>query len=85
MKTFNDLIFKKDSIHLPSNATLTFDNGYGISVITGKGAYCNADFPYEAAVLFEGNITYDTYITSDVIGYLTSENISKLMILIQEL
>jgi len=85
MKTFKDLNFT-DKNHIDGQrAVLEFDNGYGISVITGYGAYGSTDAPYEIAVLKDGGICYDTEITSDVIGYLTPDRVTKIMIKIQEL
>lgn len=48
-----------------------FDNGYGASVISGQYTYGGNDGKFEIAVLDStGDITYDTPITSDVIGWL---------------
>ena len=66
------------------SAKLEFDNGYGVSVINGKGTYTN-DGQYELAVLKNGNITYDTDITSDVIGFLSEDEVSEIMKKVQEL
>lgn len=92
MKTFEDLKFisrKEPFSTIDSQALMFFDNGYGISVITGKGAYSDENNPYEAAVLkgnqFEWNICYDTPITDDVIGYNTAKDITSIMKRIQEL
>ena len=87
-KTFKDLVFKKHGNaskynSLKTHAVIEFENGYGVSVITG--GYGNEDFPYELAVLYQGDITYNTSITDDVEGYLTAENVSQLMLRIQEL
>lgn len=90
MKTFNDLKFKPHPNHeFDAQAVMFFDNGYGISVITGKYAYTNDENPYECAVL-KGNkekwiIAYDTPITNDVIGYCDKEQVTKIMKQIQEL
>jgi len=55
-------------------AKIKFENGYGASVITGEGAYSDENNPYEIAVLdANGDITYDTPITDDVIGHLDEE------------
>ena len=64
---------------------LEFDNGYGVSVICGFGAYGNNDKPYELAILKNGSLCYDTEITDDVIGYLTPDKVTEYMIRIQEL
>ena len=62
-----------------------FDNGYGASVITGSIAYCNEVQPYELAVLKHGELCYDTPITDDVNGYLTSNEVYDLLDKIEQL
>ena len=62
-----------------------FENGYGASVITGGIAYCNEAQPYELAVLKHGKLCYDTPITNDVIGYLTSDEVYDLLDKIEQL
>lgn len=87
MKTFKDLEFKKHPMFgvgtLQTHARMSFKNDYGISVITG--GYGSASKPYEIAVLYKGEITYNTHITDDVIGYLTSDEVTEIMFKIQEL
>lgn len=63
----------------------SFSNGYGASVITGGIAYCNEGQPYELAVLKHGELCYDTPITDDVIGYLTSDEVFDLLDRIEQL
>ena len=63
----------------------SFDNGYGASVITGGIAYCNEAQPYELAVLKHDELCYDTPITDDVIGYLTSDEVYDLLDRIEQL
>lgn len=62
-----------------------FDNGYGASVITGGIAYCDDAHPYELAVLLHDELCYDTPITDDVIGYLTSDEVFDLLDKIEQL
>ena len=88
MKEFKDLEFavrQNSSVVDGQVAAMEFDNGYGISVITGYGAYGSTDAPYEIAVLKDGGLCYDTEITDDVIGYLTPDKVTEYMIRIQEL
>jgi len=91
MKTFEDLVFKKHpSFPMPAmQAKMFFPNGYGISVITGKYAYSDDENPYECAVLIgnseKWNLTYDTPITDDVIGYCNEEKVTEIMKQIQKL
>ncbi len=72
MKTFKDLEFKEHPNHLGGvQAVITFDNGYGASVVCTPHTYGGDRGLYELAVLGkDGHLTYDTPITNDVIGYL---------------
>ena len=87
MKQFKDLEFKK--LGYPHNgvqARINFDNGYGASVVSHEFSYGGKSGLYELAVLDkDGNITYDTPVTNDVIGHLTSENVTETMLFIQSL
>lgn len=85
MKEFKDLEFKDKEYKDGKQAYLEFPNKYGVSVITGFGSYSNVDYPYELAILLDGYLCYDTPITSDVLGYLTSEDVTKIMKQVQEL
>jgi hypothetical protein len=61
-------------------ATFIFPNRYGCSVIQGPSTYGNAEGLYEMAVLGKnGGITYETPITSDVLGYLTPDDVTHYM------
>jgi hypothetical protein len=89
MKTFDDLVFVNEIMYGDlewSRSYMIFDNGYGISVVKGPYSYGGKLGLYELAVIdSDGFITYDTHITSDVIGFLKPEDVSKYMIEIQEL
>lgn len=63
----------------------SFDNGYGASVITVGIAYCNEAQLYELAALKHGELCYDTPITDDVLGYLTSHEVYDLLDKIEQL
>ncbi len=88
MKTFKDLKFSDHPNpaspfgSIKTQATLFFENGYGVSVITGPGAY-GANDQYELAVLIgsdgEWSLTYDTPITNDVLGYLNEIDVTSHM------
>lgn len=85
MKTFKDLIHQNIP-DMGTHAMLTFDNGYGVSVVRGQYTYGGVEGLYEVAVLDNtGNLTYDTPITDDVLGYLTEEDVTKIMVKVQEL
>jgi hypothetical protein len=63
-----------------------FDNGFGASVIKHNESYGNVDDLFELAVLNEdGEITYDTYIADNVIGWLTNEEVIDYFKAIQSL
>lgn len=63
-----------------------FDNGYGASVVKHDYSYGGKDDKYEIAVLDQdGELCYDTPITSDVIGYLTMSEANKILINISHL
>lgn len=70
MKTFEDLDFTLPcgSVLITRRARLNFDNGYGVSVIQGEGAYTSNKEEYELAVLKDDGLCYDTNITDDVMG-----------------
>lgn len=62
-------------------ARIFFPNGYGASVICSRFSYGGEEGLYELAVL-EGNastfgLTYETPVTSDVLGYLTKAEVTK--------
>lgn len=62
-----------------------FPNGYGASVVQGPGSYGSDSGLWELAVLHDDELTYDTPITSDVIGWLTDDDVAGLLILIADL
>lgn len=68
------------------SGTAIFPNGFGVSVIGyGWGKPCNSskgfcEGLYELAVLREdGKLCFDSGITDDTIGYLTREEVVKLV------
>lgn len=67
-----------------------FDNGFGASVIKRWSSYGHEDDLWELGVITfdrydEWELTYDTPITGDVIGYRTDEEIRNLLKEIKEL
>ncbi len=87
MKTFKDLEFNPHPNHLGGvQARITFDNGYGASVVKTPYTYGGDMGLYELAVFGkDGHITYDTPVTNDVEGYLGEDDVTKLLEQIQEL
>ena len=89
MKKFKDLEFVYEGLcgdKVWSRSYMMFDNGYGVSVVRGPHSYGGQKGLYELAVLDrDGFITYETPVTSDVIGFLKPEDVTKHMIEIQKL
>lgn len=89
MKKFQDLPFfpiNDAPFMIGKKARMHFDNGYGVSVVSHSYSYGGRDGLYEVAVLDEdGDLTYNTPVTNDVIGYLTEEDVSDVMKQVQEL
>jgi hypothetical protein len=87
MKTFKDLEFQphfNDENGIMSR--MSFDNGFGVSVIKTSFSYGGKKGLYELAVLdSSGSITYDTTITEDVLGYLSEDEVTENMIKIQKI
>lgn len=81
MTTFNDLEFNNHPGGFGVYARIFFPNGYGASVVKSEYSYGGRDGLYELAVIEEktGEITYNTPITDDVVGYLTEEGVSALL------
>lgn len=75
---FKKLKFQPHPSWVPATqAKITFDNGYGASVISGMNSYSSYSAPYELGVLGpDGHLTYDTPITNDVIGYLKETEVN---------
>ena len=89
-KDFYDLEFEPHWARFSNIAAkLFFDNGYGVSVIQGGGAYTSGKSEYELAVLqgTEGafELTYSTPITDDVLGHQTELEITNAMLAVQAL
>jgi hypothetical protein len=76
MKTFQDLEFKPHTMMGGINARIVFENGYGASVAKTSYSYGGKDGLFELAVLYEGEITYNTPITDDVLGYLSEDKVT---------
>ena len=93
MKTFDDLVFEKYPIAIDiipdykdaKQAVLNFDNGYGVSVLLGKCFYSNGVNTYELAVLKGDGVCFTTSITDDVIGHISSDEVTDIMIRVQQL
>jgi len=89
MKKFEDLDFEEINeapFMVGKKARMMFENGYGVSVVSHTFSYGGKDGKYELAVLdSNGELTYETPITNDVMGYLESEEVTNIMKDIQNL
>ena len=87
MKTFEDLEFKDHPNHEGGvHAKIKFSNGFGASIIKSPYSYGGKNGLYELAVFGQdGDITYDTPITNDVLGYLSETAVSEALAKIQAL
>lgn len=88
MKTFEDLEFSKIvSPYLSGvRSRLMFENGFGVSVVCTDLSYGGKDGLYEIAVLnSQGDITYDTELTNDVIGWLDKDKVTEIMLQVQKI
>jgi hypothetical protein len=86
MKTFKDLEFKQHPSADGIISRITFENGYGASVVRHEYSYGGKDGLYEVAVLnSDGEVCYDTPVTNDVIGYLRDIDVTDVMEKIQQL
>ena len=83
---FKELNFKEHPSGMGEQCIVQFSNGYGASVVKGPYTFGGSDGLYELAVFGRnGEITYDTPITNDVLGYLSEEDVSITLNKIKEL
>lgn len=88
---FSDLDFQPHAVH-PNDgvhAVHLFDNGYGVSVVRTPFSYGGQQGLYEVAVI-QGDqdnwqITYDTSITGDVLGWQTPQDVDNVLNQVQSL
>lgn len=67
-----------------------FDNNYGASVVRHSFSYGSEEGLWELAVLIfdtgaNWNLTYDTPVTSDVLGHLTNDDVEATLAKIEAL
>jgi len=86
MAKFSDIQFRPHPHSEGKVGRIFFENGYGASVAQHKYSYGGEEGLYELAVLDkDGNLTYDTEITNDVIGWLTEDDVENLLSRIESL
>jgi len=67
-------------------AIAEFDNGFGASIVKTPYTYGGKEGLYELAVLdSDGHLTYATSVTNDVLGYLSEQDVTEVLIKIQQL
>jgi hypothetical protein len=88
MKKFEDLDFIKldDGFMKGVKCRMMFENGFGVSVVSHTYSYGGKDGLFEVAVLGkDGDLTYDTPVTNDVVGYLNPDEVTEIMEQVQNL
>lgn len=83
---FADLDFKTHPLGLGGvQATVNFSNGYGASVVRSEVSYGGLNGKWELAVFKDGEVTFDTPITDEVLGWLTKGQVTKYLRAIEAL
>jgi hypothetical protein len=84
--TFQELSFQDHPMGMGKQCIVQYSNGYGASIVQGQHTYGGKDGLYELAVFGkDGEITYDTTITNDVLGYLSEAEVEKTLLDIKNL
>jgi hypothetical protein len=84
--TFQELSFQDHPMGMGKQCIVQYSNGYGASIVQGPHTYGGKDGLYELAVFGkDGEITYDTTITNDVLGYLSEAEVEKTLLDIKNL
>ena len=87
MSNIIDVIVR--SINGGTQTLVFFSNGYGASIVKHRWSYGGDRDLFEIAVLTGNadmwNITYDTDITDDVLGYQTDDDVKNVLQQIREL
>jgi hypothetical protein len=91
INSFKDLEFEfidlEDSLHIGVRCRVQFPNGYGASIVRHNSSYGNEEGLYELAVLGkDGELHFDNPVANgDVRGYLSEDDVTKLIKEIQQL
>ena len=84
--TFQELEFQLHPMGMGKQCIVQYSNGYGASIVQGPHTYGGKDGLYELAVFGkDGEITYETPITNDVLGYLSEAEVEKTLLDIKNL
>lgn len=87
---YKDLVFRRiesTSAGDVLQAVVRFDNGLGLSVLSGPGTLTSSDRPYEVAVISfaeDGSysIVYPDFTHNDVLSFLTGDQVSEYMVMV---
>lgn len=84
MAKFSDIKMQPHPVFMPGvQGKIFFPNGYGASVIKGKGSYGYEQGLYELAVLKGDETSFDlcytTPLTDDVIGRVSEDEVTALL------
>lgn len=60
-------------------------NMWRVSVLLGRCFYSNGVNTYELGILYDEDLTYNTDIADDVLGYITEEEVTEIMIKVQDI
>jgi hypothetical protein len=83
---FRELNFQPHPAGMGQQCIVQFSNGYGASIVQGPHTYGGKDGLYEIAVFGKnGEISYSTPITDDVLGYLSEQEVEKTLFDIKNL
>ena len=90
--TYKDLIFQRIDSNSRDDvlqAIVRFENGLGLSVLSGPGTLTSPDRPYEAAVISfsaDGSYTivYPDFTHDDILPYLTGDQVSEYMVIVSK-
>ena len=75
--TVDSLNFQPHPVGLGGQrAIVDFENGYSASVLF-DGPFYTTDGTYEIAIMKNGEVCYTTPLTSDVFGYLSTDEANK--------
>lgn len=64
---------------------VAFSNGYAASVVSNQYSYGGNKGLFEVAVMYDGEIVYDTPVTNDVIGFLDFKGVADTLVQIENL
>lgn len=86
MTNIKDLNFKRSTTPKGVFAIINFPNGFGASIVSNDMSYGGRAGLFEVAVIDKnGNLTQDTDITDDVVGWLDEKDVERTLSAIRQL